>query len=239
MIHCPHTIACKTTFALMMLLSASALISPTVVISSRVVTAAALPQSKVITIAEARRLPLETVVTIEGSVTVPSGTFKSSISDEGFAVQDRSGGIYVAMKINMNLQLHERVRITGKLAQSNDMLTLVPTAGTEDVRRRGRGPKVKPEKIATGRVNEMTEGRLVRVAGRITRAVVTDAPYGSRLFLDDGTGEIQVYVSASAGIDLSHLLPGQRVSATGLSAQYKDHYEIEPRFQADIRASVK
>lgn len=238
MIRRTHAIVLKMTFALMMLLSASALISSTAVISSTAATVVALPQSKVMTIAEARRLPLETVVTIEGSVTVPSGTFKSSISDEGFAVQDRSGGIYVGMKVNMNLRLQERVRVTGRLAQSNEMLTLVP-AGVEDVKKRGRGPKVRPERIATGRVNEMTEGRLLKVSGRVTREVVSDAPYGSRLFLDDGTGEIQVYVSASAGIDLSHLRPGQRVSATGFGAQYKDHYEIEPRFPADIRASRK
>jgi uncharacterized protein YdeI (BOF family) len=231
MLHCPHAIVQKIIFALM-LLSAPASIDSTATM------AADLPQRKVVSIAEARRLPLETMVTIEGSVTVPSGTFRSSISDEGFAVQDRSGGgIYVGMKVDMNLRLGERVRVTGKLARSNEMLTLVPTAGAEGVRRRGRGPQVRPERIATGRVNETTEGRLVKVVGTVTRAIVADAPYGARLFLDDGTGEIQIYVSASAGIDLSSLRPGQQVSATGLSSRYKDHYEIDPRFPADIRAS--
>jgi uncharacterized protein YdeI (BOF family) len=231
MIRFPRAVVRKIIFALMMLNAAA-------LISSPMMNAANPPQSKVVSIAEARRLPLETLVTIEGSVTVPSGTFRSSISDEGFAIQDRSGGIYVGMKVNLNLRLHERVRVTGRLARSNEMLTLVP-ASAEDVRKRGRGPQVRPERISTGRVGEMTEGRLLKVAGRVTRAVVNDAPYGSRLFLDDGTGEIQIYVSASAGIDLSSLRPGRRVSATGFGAQYKDHYEIEPRFPADIRAIGK
>ena len=39
------------------------------------------------TIAEARALPLGTVVTIEGTVTTPSGVFASSFFDEGFAIQ--------------------------------------------------------------------------------------------------------------------------------------------------------
>ena len=51
------------------------------------------PQPKTITIAEARSLPLGTVVTIDGVVTVPSGAFSSSTFDQGFAIQDRTGGI--------------------------------------------------------------------------------------------------------------------------------------------------
>lgn len=186
-------------------------------------------------VAAARRLPPGTVVTVEGVVTVPSGTFKSSISDEGFAFQDRSGGIYVRMKTNLGLRLGQRVRVTGKLDQSNELLTIVP-ADAEAIKAIGRAVQMKPESVATGKINELTEGRLVKVTGKITRAVVADLPYGYRLFLDDGSGEIQVYVSASAQIDLSHLQPGQRVSATGLSGQYKDHYEVEPRIPADIEA---
>ena len=50
---------------------------------------------KTITIAEARSLPLGTIVTIDGAVTVPSGAFSSSTFDQGFAIQDRTGGIEV------------------------------------------------------------------------------------------------------------------------------------------------
>ena len=46
-----------------------------------------------ISIAEARSLPLGTVVTIDGAVTVPSGAFSSSTFDQGFAIQDRTAGI--------------------------------------------------------------------------------------------------------------------------------------------------
>ena len=49
---------------------------------------AALQAAPPISIAAARHLPLGTVVTVEGSVTVPLGVFASSFFDEGFAVQD-------------------------------------------------------------------------------------------------------------------------------------------------------
>ncbi len=54
---------------------------------------------KTISIAEARSLPLGTTVTIDGVVTVPSGAFSSSTFDQGFAIQDRTGGIYVSVLI--------------------------------------------------------------------------------------------------------------------------------------------
>jgi DNA/RNA endonuclease YhcR with UshA esterase domain len=190
-------------------------------------------EAKAISIAEARRSALGTTVTVEGAVTVPSGTFKSSISDEGFAVQDKSGGIYVRMSVNLALSVNERVRVTGRLAEKNGLLAIVPES-VDAVRKIGRSSDVAPQKVSTGKINETTEGRLVRVKGMITRALVPDAPYGTRVFINDGTGEIQVYVSASAKIDLSRLHPGQRVRVVGFSGQYQDHYEVEPRFQADI-----
>lgn len=190
-------------------------------------------KTEVVAIAEARRLPLGTVLTIEGVVTVPSGTFKSSVGDEGFAVQDASAGIYVRMSVNAGLGLNERVRVTGKIDESNGLRTIVP-AGAEGIRKRGRGPSVAVPTVSTGKIDETTEGRLVKVKGMITRAVTSDLPYGSRLFINDGTGEIQIYVSASTQIDVSSFKAGQRLSVTGLSGQYKDHYEVEPRFPADI-----
>ena len=55
------------------------------------------PLPRKISIGEARSLPLGTIVTVQGSVTVPSGAFSSSTFDQGFAIQDRTGGIYVSV----------------------------------------------------------------------------------------------------------------------------------------------
>ena len=79
---------------------------------------AAYSRSGPISIAEARSLPLGTVVTIDGSVTVPSGAFSSSTFDQGFAIQDRTGGIYVSVPDNLGLTTRQQVRITGRLADT-------------------------------------------------------------------------------------------------------------------------
>lgn len=56
----------------------------------------ALAGAQTISIADARNKPLGTVVTVEGSVTVPSASFTSSTFDQGFAIQDATAGIYVS-----------------------------------------------------------------------------------------------------------------------------------------------
>ena len=88
--------------------------------------------------------------------------------------------------------------------------------------------------VNTGSVNEATEGRLVVVEGAITQAVSNDLPYGYKFYVNDGSGEIQIFVSASTGIDLSGLTLGQHVRVIGFSAQFDTTYEVQPRVQADI-----
>ncbi|HEX8097277.1 MAG TPA: hypothetical protein VF507_04550, partial [Pyrinomonadaceae bacterium] len=63
------------------LVTALAVLSVNTVVAQST-AAAARTKQKVISIAEARALPLGTRVTIEGSITVPAGAFKSSFNDE-------------------------------------------------------------------------------------------------------------------------------------------------------------
>ena len=192
-------------------------------------------QPKVISVKDARTLPLGTVVTVEGAVTTPPGAFKSSTEDEGFAVEDAGGaGLYVRTNVRVNLRVGSRVRVTGRLDESNGKLVLVPADG-RGIELRGRvASALRPQKFSTREIGEATEGRLVNVAGVVTKPLQPDAPYGFRFFVDDGTGEVQIFVSASTGIPTAGLRPGRRVAVTGFSGQYKEHYEVEPRFASDI-----
>ncbi len=196
-----------------------------------------IPQSaepKTITIAEAHSVPLGTVVTIDGVVTVPSGAFSSSTFDQGFAIQDRTGGIYVSVPDNLGFSLRQQVRVTGTLADTvlPGLLVLVDVT---DVKAHGSGPKVQPLPVATGAVGEATEGKLVTITGTITQPIVNDLPFGFIVFVNDGSGEIHSFVAASTGIDVSGLSPGQTVEITGFSGQFANDFEVDPRVQEDIR----
>lgn len=186
-----------------------------------------------IDIGAARQLLPGTVVTVEGSVTVPSGDFSSSSFDEGFAIQDHTGGIYVSVATDLGLTVPQRVLVTGQLVVSFGLLTLVP-ASDGDVEVRGHGQRVRPLWVRTGNVGPANQGRIVRVVGTITQPVEPDPPFGQKVFVDDGSGPIRVFINTSSGIDVSGLAQGQLLSVVGFSSAFNDP-EIDPRFQSDLR----
>ena len=186
-----------------------------------------------ISIAQARTLPLGTVVTVAGSVTTPSGAFESSFFDKGFALQDHTAGIYVSLSTDLGVAPRRRTKVTGTLQHSSGLLILAP-ADPDEVHLTGHGPLIQPKFLRTSAIGEATEGLLVKVVGTITQAPVADPPFGFKFFVDDGSGEVQIFVNVQTGIDVSGLSVGQLVSVTGFSSQFKTHYEIDPRRPADI-----
>ena len=192
------------------------------------------PSPKTISIAEARGLPLGTTVTVDGSVTVPCGAFSSSTFDHGFAIQDHTGGIYVSVPDNLGFAPRQQVRVTGQLADTvlPGLLVLI---NVTNFKPHGSGPNVHALPVATGAVGEATEGRLVRIRGTITRPIVNDLPFGFIIFIDAGSGEVHAFVSASTGIDVSGLSQDQTIEVTGFSGQFAGDFEVDPRFQSDIK----
>lgn len=197
-------------------------------------TTSVAPSTTIVSIANARAQPQGAAVTIRGNVTVQSGAFTSSTSDQGFAVQDTTGGIYVSMATNPGLALGDQVEVTGALKESSGLLTLAPAAASDVTKLPGRA-KVPPQRVSTGGVNESTEGRLVSVKGTVSRAVSSDLPYGYKFYVNDGSGEIQVFVSASTSLDLSRVTSGRAIKVTGFSGQFDTTYEVQPRIQSDLR----
>jgi hypothetical protein len=201
--------------------------------ATRAGSATAASQARAISIARARDLPLGTVITVAGSVTTPSGAFASSFGDRGFGLQDKTAGLYVSLPTDLRATPYQHVRVTGKLTDKSGLLTLVP-ADESDVDLGKPGRAVKPRWVRTAAVGERTEGRLVRVLGRITQAPTSDLPYGYKLSVDDGSGELLVFVNVETDIDVSGLKQGDAVRVTGFSSQFDTHYEIDPRSPRDI-----
>ena len=188
---------------------------------------------RAIPIAAARAQAQGTTVTVIGLVTVPSGTFRSSSEDEGFAIQDQTGGIWVSVKKNPELALGQKVMVTGTLGTSAGKLQIVPT---DVVKLSGTDLSV-----ATGQVGKATLGFLITIEGTVAKPLVADLPYGYKLFLNDGSGIAQVYLNASTNIDpkAPYLAVGQRLRVTGFGSQYDTTYEVEPRSKMDLTPLAK
>ncbi|WP_437279239.1 DNA-binding protein [Sorangium sp. So ce375] len=191
----------------------------------------------VVAISQARGLAEGSTATVDGVVTVVPGTFNSATGEQGFALQDDTGGIYVSLPDALDLDLDTRVRVTGTLAQAAQQTVL--NAKAASVTALGEAGAVGPRDVTTGEVGEPVEGLLVRVGGRVTKAVEDDQPYGFKVYIDDGSGEIQVFVHIVDGqpvIDTASLAVDQDITVTGLAAQYETTYEVAPRSTADLVA---
>lgn len=186
-----------------------------------------------LSIGAARALPIGSRVAVEGIVSTPSGAFASSFFDAGFGLQDHAAGIYVSVQTDPDLDPGARVRVSGVLADSFGLLVLLPDAPSA-VEVRGHAHAPRPLPVRTGDVSEATEGLLVRVKATVTQAPSSDLPYGYKFFVDDGSGELQIFVNVETGIDLEALEVGRAVKVVGMSSQFEDHYEIDPRFPADV-----
>lgn len=186
---------------------------------------------------EARAKGTGTEVTIEGFVTVAPGAFKSALEDEGFALQDSSGGVYVKMTQKQTFGLSAKVRVTGTLDEQTKLTIL--KADPANVKLLDDTQQVSPKMVTTGLVNESVEGQLLQVSGNVTRTFQDDSPYGYKLYINDGSGEIQIFVHVSAGFDKASLqaLPmGKRITVVGMGLQYNDIYEVAPRQPSDLTA---
>ena len=191
--------------------------------------------SPTISIADARAQSDRSKATVEGFITVAPGTFASSTSEQGFAIQSGDAGIYVSMDTPVDLAPGDQVRVTGTLAEMSKLTVLIGDASL--VEKLAGHRLIAPQATATGNVDEDAEGRLIKVSGVVTRKVVGDLPYGLKVFINDGSGEVQLFIHMRKSrplVDLEKVDIGDRVEAVGLGFQYGDIYEVNPRSPADF-----
>ena len=188
----------------------------------------------IVSLVNAKKLPLGAEVAVEGNVTVASGTFRSSFSDYGFQVQDQTSGMYITIKTDPHLAIGQRVRVTGKRSETALKFQIIET-DEKGVEVLAGTASPKPSAIATGKISEITIGNLIKISATVTKPVVEIAPYGFRVPVDDGTGEIVAYISTSTDISTKAMIPGQRVELIGIAGQFNQTYQIYPRSPADVK----
>lgn len=193
------------------------------------------PDGGSLSVAQARLQADGTTARIDGYITAVPGTFESATGDPGFVMQDGTGGIYVQLSERLALPMDARVRVTGTLSDVAGFRVLQSSAA--NVVELPGTRRIAAVDVRTGDVGETTEGSLIRVEAAVTQVFQDDSPYGYKLYLNDGSGEVQLFVHVSAAVDansLRALTVGQTIRATGISAQYATTFEVAPRRPSDI-----
>jgi hypothetical protein len=192
------------------------------------------PATPVMSIADARVASVGATVRIRGVITVPTGLVEAGSA----VVEDESGAILVRSSANERLRRGQLVELAGTRSTKSGMASI--RLG-EPALVLGSQPDPAPPHRRTGQIREADEARLV-----IVRGLVGDGPRrttggGLTLTLDDGSGELRVFVASGTGISVALLPSGSWVEVRGVVGQQTtgnaptSGYRLWPRDGADVR----
>jgi hypothetical protein len=188
------------------------------------------PAASPSTIAAARAAADDTRATITGIVTLPPGLIARTIY-----VQDAVAGIKVYLRTGEYpaLKVGDRVRVTGWTRSFHGETELSAPDPGYLAWLDAPGPD-SPLPIATGKMGETHEGRLVWLMGRVTRFEP------QAIVLDDGTGPARVYFPESLPWRRPYVQIGELWAAVGVVGQYAweapwaGGHRLIPRFESDV-----
>jgi hypothetical protein len=192
------------------------------------------PATPVIPIAEARAASAGVTVRIRGVVTLPTGLVEPGSA----VVADPSGAILVRSSSAERLQRGQLVELVGTRSTRSGMATvrlgLAPIVlGTQ--------PDPASPTRATGQIREADEALLVTVRGLVGDGTRRTSGGGLTLTVNDGSGELRVFVASATGISASSLPSGAWVDVRGVVGQQTTGsaptagYRLWPRDGADVR----
>lgn len=179
-------------------------------------------------IKEVKKLELGEVVMIKGFVTATPEILGSQV----IYLQDGTAGIKVKLteRDYETVSLGDKIRVSGILSEAYEEWYLkLDSESTFEILSHVK--PLTPKGVKTGEIGEKWEGLLVRINGQIT------ATSGNTFYLNDGSGEIKVYIKDSTEIDKPKMRTGYYAEVIGIVSQYRDDYRVLPRYQEDIIVS--
>lgn len=175
-----------------------------------------------VSLSEARELPNDTKIIIEGIVSVVPGLLGKQI----FYLQKDAGlQIYKADEIFPELAVGDRLEITGTKSSNRDEPRL--KIGKDDT-------IIVLEKNQALAITDLTKlegkfgGQLVRVSGLVTEKS------SDRFTLETEDGFIEIRLKETADIKTTEIKPGSQLIVTGIVGQSNENFFVLPRTQEDI-----
>ena len=186
---------------------------------------------RAVSLAQARSLPVGTLVVVQGQVTVSPGVLKGGtiyIQDAGVGMK-----VYLAKGDYPLLDEGDWIQVEGKLADYHGEREITVSSRSQ-VNWAKSGIPPSPTLFATGGIGETAEGTLVEVVGRVT------GWDWDTVYLDDGSGKVPVYFGRSLLVEKPWVEKGELYLVAGLVSQYasarpyEGGYRILPRNEGDV-----
>lgn len=174
---------------------------------------------------------LGVLVKVEGVVAVLPGVLGSQyfyiVEASGVELLSRGIQIYNYKKEFPSLRVGDKIEVSGELAISSGEMR-IKTKTINDFKILSKNEEPLPQVIKSEQVNEDSVGSLVKITGEVVEQK------GSSVYLDDGDGEVLVYIKSGTGISAKSLKEGGKYAITGIISKTKSGIRILPRFNDDI-----
>ncbi|WP_415841514.1 DUF5689 domain-containing protein [Paenibacillus xylanexedens] len=186
------------------------------------------PIPAAITVAEARTKAAGTTVTIEGVVTTEPGAF----GGQAFYLQDETAGIYVFQHTS-GFHAGDKVKVTAATTIYNSEFELTDIVAIEKT-----GTASVPAPIEVTAITDANQGQLVQLKNVTIENIISATPVGSFEFdavAADGTST-HIRVDTRTGVTETSFpyAAGDKIDITGVSAIFKDVYQLKPRSLNDF-----
>lgn len=135
--------------------------------------------------------------------------------------------VYSYKKDFPELKVGDFIEVTGELSEVNGEKRL-KIKQKEDIKVLESGAALTAEETTCDKIDDESVGMLVKIAGEIMERK------SSLIYLDDGSGEAEVYIKKSTGISVSEFSEGDKIEVTGIVSKTKTGLRVMPRSQDDI-----
>lgn len=182
----------------------------------------------VTTIAETKDAASGTSVELKGWVSSVPG----ALGQHAFYFTDGMTGISVRSTITPpKLNIGDAVKVRGdRRTQSGE--AYVRVTEKDGIVATGTPREIVPERMQASVIDGDTVGMLVTVTGDIT------ALSGGRFTLDDGSGEVTVYIKSTTGFKKPAVHVGDTLTVTGIVSMTSGGIRLLPRIIEDVRIEV-
>ena len=175
------------------------------------------------------RYEKNTKVKIQGSVIVKPGIF----GNQYFYIQASSSAlqVYNSKKDFPKLEENDYIEVVGKISISKNKKR-INISGKDAIRifdnKNNQKKKITPLKLSLDSLGDNLDGILVEINGEIVERK------GNTLYVDDGIGEIKIYIKKATQIKASNFKSGDLIQASGVFIFSEEISTIMPRRSEDI-----
>ncbi|MCC9166098.1 endonuclease/exonuclease/phosphatase family protein [Pontibacter harenae] len=192
------------------------------------------PEPQQVTIAEARAMPLNSLVIVSGTLTAAN-----ELGGPAY-IQDSTGGIPI-----FDAQVHgpdafeigDSIQVTASVGAYNEMVQLVDVTNVESF-----GPATTPVAPVVVSISDITsalEGQLIR----IPNATFTDTKGllfpESNYFIKNGTDSLELRIDGDVESLVGREIPDDAVAVTGVLGSFRGTLQLLPRFIEDLPGTTE